>query len=277
MEYNNLTVTEFCHYLTGQFFKRSNKLLEIKSNDVQISELEMYRFIKEKTENFNHILFNIFIKELRNFSCCIPVEYIGSFRNKPVRFANSNFERDDTLKRYSLTQRIEYIREKTKLSKIKKGEIFAIDFIFPKLIEFSNLAEYEYKKICTLHDLSTPPPIQLTRTLKSTQQKYLFNKLIENELFLPKNTNYESFCHVFGGSVKPDDFEVLEWRETKQTLRELIVGLKNANIEITQHKYPIPPYFKKKGRIINNLPGHKKRETPESKKIAEYIKNIATR
>jgi len=124
---------------------------------------------------------------------------------------------------------------------------------------------------------NTPPPIQLTRTLKSTQQEYLFNKLIEKELFLPKNTNIESFCYVFGGCVKPDNFEALEWRHNMQTLRELIVGLKNPNIKITTHQYPIPPYFKKDGKIIKHLPGNKEIKTTESKKIAEYIKNIATR
>jgi hypothetical protein len=55
------------------------------------------------------------------------------------------------------------------------------------------------------------------RTFTTDEQKKLFNGLISGG-FLPKETNYNHFCYVFGGTPIPDDekpFERLMWKKPK--------------------------------------------------------------
>lgn len=115
-----------------------------------------------------------------------------------------------------------------------------------------------------------PTPSKLIKSLIDNQQDFLFSKLTENSLFLPTETDYKSFCFVFGNSIKPDKFIPLQWLQNKQLLRELITELKHPDIEITKNKYTLPAFFiDTKEKNILYLPTNKPKNDILSNKIVE--------
>lgn len=115
-------------------------------------------------------------------------------------------------------------------------------------------------------------PQKLFASISDNKLNFIYVRLTENSVFLPKNTDYNSFCYVFGNSERPTDFTRLVWKPNKQLLRELITGLKSPDIEISSHKYDLPPYFKnEKGENISYLPNNKSKQDPLSKKLKEIL------
>ncbi len=129
-----------------------------------------------------------------------------------------------------------------------------------------------YKKKWEIEEKQQPPQ-QFTKTLSEKQLEYLFNKLTENDVFLSKkDTDYSSFCYVFGGSMKPENFISLKWLQNVQLLREL---LKPILYNYREYKIDVPPYFKKKkGEIINHLPSNKPTKNIFSRKIIDIHKGL---
>lgn len=120
-----------------------------------------------------------------------------------------------------------------------------------------------------------PTPSKLICSLNDNQQSFLYSKLTESGLFMPTETDYKSFCFVFGNSIKPDDFKPLKWTQNKQLLRELITELKHPDIEITKNKYILPAFFidtKEKGILY--LPPNKTKGNTLSDKIVEISKKM---
>lgn len=117
------------------------------------------------------------------------------------------------------------------------------------------------------------PKPQFTKTLSEAQQMYLYKKLTEGDVFLSNSdTSYPSFCYVFGGSIKPEDFKPLKWLQNVQLLRELLAPLLTT---YKTQKFVIPPYFKKKkGVLINHLPGNKPTLNSLSPKIVSIHKGL---
>jgi len=141
--------------------------------------------------------------------------------------------------------------------------------------EFEIYREKKLKEFVSIEKkINTPPPAKLIKTLSENQQKYLFNQLTENSLFLPKETDFKSFCFVFGNSITPDNFNCLQWLKNKQLLRELITELKHPDIEITKNKFYLPDYFSdKKDKPILYLPTNK----PKTDKFSTKIVVITTK
>lgn len=120
------------------------------------------------------------------------------------------------------------------------------------------------------------PPLKFTKSLKDTQQIYLYNQLTGNGLFLPKETNYKAFCYVFGGNVKPYDFQPLKWNKNVQLLRELLLPLKHSDIsQATMEKEAGKYFVDKKGK---SRPLAKDNPKPDlnSDLVKNLVKNLAT-
>ena len=116
----------------------------------------------------------------------------------------------------------------------------------------------------------TDSPKKLIKTLDEKKQSYLFSALTENSLFFSTETDFASFCFVFGNSKQQDDFKPLQWMQNKQLLRELIAELKHPDIFITTNKYTLPNYFiDEKGNTILYLPTDKKINNKLSNSIAK--------
>ena len=124
-------------------------------------------------------------------------------------------------------------------------------------------------------ELEKTPPPKLTKSLSESQQTFLYEKLTENSLFLPIDSDFASFCFVFGNSLKPNNFKPLQWMQNKQLLRELIAELKHPNIFITTNKYTLPNYFiDEKGKTILYLPTDKKINNNLSNSIDKIAKKM---
>jgi hypothetical protein len=120
-----------------------------------------------------------------------------------------------------------------------------------------------------------PKPIRLIKSLSENQQIFLYNKLTENSLFLPIDSDFVSFCFVFGNSLKPNDFKPLQWMQNKQLLRELITELKHPDIEISKNRYILPAFFiDEKQKTILYLPTNKIKSDILSTKIVEISKKM---
>ncbi len=118
-------------------------------------------------------------------------------------------------------------------------------------------------------------PTKLIKSLTENQQNYLYNKLTENNLFIPAETDFNSFCFVFGNSIKPDDFKPLYWLQNKQLLRELITKLKHPDTFITTNKFTLPNYFiDRKEKTILYLPPNRPRLDNLSDEIEKIMKNM---
>jgi len=85
------------------------------------------------------------------------------------------------------------------------------------------------------------PPQHFTRPFTDKERQIIFEGLVSGG-FIPKDTNYNNFCHVFGGD-KTADFEPLQWNKTKQLARELLMNEKVRNREVSdteiQRKTPL--------------------------------------
>lgn len=167
-----------------------------------------------------------------------------------------------------------------------------LDYLSPKFIDVRNIKEAAraaanalkawryvifdaqwYADNVFIDDKITPPI--LIKSLSEKKQASLYKNLTEKSLFLPIDTDYDSFCFVFGNDKEPNNFIRLEWQQNKQLLRELITELKHPDIEISKNKYTLPPYFNdKKKKNIDYLPTNKPKPQTESEKLKDIVKKM---
>lgn len=108
------------------------------------------------------------------------------------------------------------------------------------IIELSNIFDSLSKEV-SIKKVSKADPI-LIKSLTIKQQTKLF-RMLKDKNFLPLDADFDSFCFVFGNSIKPDNFKPLQWLQNRQLLRELTKHLKRPDINIPTSKYKLPPYF----------------------------------
>ncbi|NCB67323.1 MAG: hypothetical protein EOM47_00555 [Bacteroidia bacterium] len=150
----------------------------------------------------------------------------------------------------------------------KMGQAAGIRYEF-EIYRQKNRSEFEPLAI-TLQSTQTPHP-KLIKTLSIIQQKNLFDMLIDNKL-LSSETDFNSFCFVFGSYLMPNDFKPLKWLKNRQLLRELITELKHPDVIVPTSKYILPNYFiDKNDKPITELPTN----TPKDLKIEHYLNNLA--
>jgi hypothetical protein len=108
--------------------------------------------------------------------------------------------------------------------------------------------------------ISKPSDLHFTRQFTDTEQRKLFDGLV-NGGFLPPKTIYSHFCYVFGATPIPDNekpFERLQWNKTKQLLRELLTNdkIKNEAVTTANIESKTPEFFNNKQgnpiRLANN-------------------------
>ncbi len=117
-----------------------------------------------------------------------------------------------------------------------------------------------------------------TKPLNIKQRKYLYEELMKGQ-YIPENTDFINFCHVFGGGDRPDHFEPLIWtglsQSPKQLLRELLIPLIHPEIKLVDMENLVPSYFSYKGKPMK-LAKDKKVFTQDSDNIKTILHNLAT-
>jgi hypothetical protein len=113
-----------------------------------------------------------------------------------------------------------------------------------------------------------------TVRLSKTQQNFLFEQL-KSGGFIAEDSDYNSFCHVFGGNQKPEQFKQLEWLKTKQLLRELLLPLIHLFISFPELKRQVPHYFTQSGRPLQ-LARNKTIPSTDSDTLNAIIDKLAT-
>ena len=66
LDYSNIDILDMCYFLNYKAELNSNEYLK-KFNPLLISKVEMYEYIKFKTDNFILIKFNLVIDEIRSY------------------------------------------------------------------------------------------------------------------------------------------------------------------------------------------------------------------
>lgn len=142
-----------------------------------------------------------------------------------------------------------------------------------------------YKSVeIAINELTTqfePEPNQLpkhfTKTLTTEQRNYLYRKLTEKGVFLPIDTDFESFCFVFGVDVKPNHFEPLKWQQNKQLLRELLEPLQHPDIKIkADFERNVSDYFIDKNNNVIVLSKNKVVESTLHDNLLTIIKRLTS-
>ncbi len=88
-----------------------------------------------------------------------------------------------------------------------------------------------------IEELTPEQPPQLTKTLSTDVQEYLFRRL--RGKFINENTNFHHFCFVFGYTPIPANNQPLEpikWEKCKQSLRTLLFDKAIKNDVLRPHE-----------------------------------------
>lgn len=166
MKYDNLGIVDFCNLLTGTEINLGHTY-----DWSAISKIELYNYVKSKTENFQPILLKIFVEELRdsvneiNFLILnahkvliSKIEYFTLDKFVPDLIDDESlFSRNAN---ESLRERVEYLLNVVPSLGFKKG--------VKKLFQLSDIAEMEYQR------LSEPVEIEdsnINETKLSRRQK----------------------------------------------------------------------------------------------------------
>lgn len=166
MKYDNLGIVDFCNFLTGTEINLGHTY-----DWSAVSKIELYNYVKSKTENFQPVLLKIFVEELRDSTNEInflitnaPKEFtseIGYFTFDKIApdfidYESSIFRNANE----SLRERVEDLLNIVPYLGFKKG--------VKKLFQLSDIAEMEYQR------LSEPVEIEdsnINETKLSRRQK----------------------------------------------------------------------------------------------------------
>jgi len=163
MKYHNISVADLCNFLID-----NGRPIEIIGKYNEFTKHEMYEFLKEKTDNFDFENFKYLISDIRNYANFIPFcvyeknpepNKINEDTGYPEDiFWTENIEFTYSLNNYfPLMFELEF-PENLSLKKriiVLKNKIPEANFHSTyKLIEFSDIAESEYKRVTE----STPEP-----------------------------------------------------------------------------------------------------------------------
>ena len=104
----------------------------------------------------------------------------------------------------------------------------------------------------------------LTRSLSTTQQRYLFDELT-NKGYI--KTSFENFCQIFGGVPFENSFEQIKWESNnKQSLKNLLKELKPQNTSIAEIVRRADLYFMDRNSKRVSLPA-KDRNHPNADEV----------
>lgn len=231
LDYSKISVTDMCYFLNDKAVLTNNNYIK-KFNPLLISKVEMYEYIKFKTDNFDKIKFQLVFDEIASY--CF--EYMDFYRLEKVdgKFINkyvTDYEID-----YNFTDKepYEYI---CRILELNKGLIVNCK----QIIEFIKIAEDLYKTIC-----ETPVQIaqksqdikqyQFTNDLTDTQRGKLYDLLVLHK-FIPESDK-AGFIWAFGGKNEKYTSFKTEWLKAKNLAVYLIEQL-CYDITATTHFWAI--------------------------------------
>jgi hypothetical protein len=125
---------------------------------------------------------------------------------------------------------------------IDKKTAISVAFCIRSLYNIANMQNSTNKPQPDIVELQPP---HFTQYITSDGKKKLFEGLTKVGL-LPKDTDYNHFNFVFGGTTIPDNekpFEPLKWFKAKQLLRELLEGVKTSDMKISEVERQVPSFF----------------------------------
>lgn len=232
MDFSKIDILDMCDFLNGKADLTTNNYLK-RFNPFDISKVEMYEYIKFKTDNFNKIKFQLVFDEISYYSFNMDFYRLAKVDGKILNKYVADYEVD-----YNFTGKepYEYI---CKTLELNKGLIVNCQ----QVIEFIKIAEELYQTVCEQapgNTLEVPPKQKpfagLLMELNDDQLEKLFNFLTtgqkhkanyyRNPYINKEKTDRQSFDYIFGkDKEKTENFKPIEWLATKQQLRELLTGL----------------------------------------------------
>lgn len=283
LDYSKFAVIDFCYFLNGKADLITNNYLK-KFNPYNFSKVEMYEYLKFKTDNFDKIKFQLVFGEISEY----VFGFMGFYKLKKVDGEFINVYEKCYEEDYVFTDKepYEYI---CKTLELNKGLMVNCQ----QVVVFIELAENLYQTICEQAPGNTQPPAPGNTLEGTTEQKPFAGLLMEldneqlerlYEFFDEETTDRLSFDYIFGkDKEKPENFIPIEWKETKQLLRELLTGLQKEKKYNRQNpetrelsneiKRQTPKYFimdKKPLKLANNKPV----PSLESDKIIKFLATI---
>ena len=276
IDYSMFSLNDFCIFLKCGDDYSLNRYLSRNFTPFDISEVEMYEYLKFKTDNFDNYKFKLVFTEISNL--CFgwnDLYYVESINGEIVNryIGNLKINTDiDFFKPYS------FLKSIFDIDKEKKKDFFMFT-------DFVKLAENLYQTICeqapgnTMEGTPEPKPFAgLLMELNDNQLEQLY------KFFDKETTDRQSFDYIFGkDKEKPEKFIPIEWKETKQLLRELLTGLQKEkkynrqNPETRELSNEIvrqtPRYFTKDKKPLE-LAGNKPIPSFRSDAIIKFLATI---
>jgi len=207
LDYSNIDILDMCYFLNYKAELNSNEYLK-KFNPLLISKVEMYEYIKFKTDNFILIKFNLVIDEIRSY----VFDYMDFYKLEKVngKFVNKyakDYKVDFSIK---YDEPYKYICRTLELNK-------GLMVNSQQIVEFIMIAEDLYKEHCESKPAPEPknkPKLnQLQTKLSDIQRGKLFDLLVLHK-FIPE-TDKEGFIWAFGGVNANYTSYSTEWLEPK--------------------------------------------------------------
>jgi len=190
---------------------------------------------------------------------------------EPVSIWNLNIHEISVFEDDTSIDISELIIYRDKFSEFKQQKIFSYFNQNKKLELFEKILIRLFANFSEPQQTGRADFKKLTKKLSIEQQKNLFS-VLTNENLLSKDSDFDSFCFVFGGDRMPDNFKPLKWLANRQLLRELLVRFENTDNKIPTAKYTLPPYFvNKKDKCITELPN----DRPKDLRIEHYLEKFS--
>jgi len=187
LDYSKISVIDMCYFLNGKADLTSNEYLK-KFSPLLFSKVEMYEYIKFKTDNFDKNKFQLVFDEICDY-CWVHMDFyrLEKVDGKFITSWGTDYQIDYSIESY---KPLEFIKSTLSLN---KGLIVNNN----QIIDFIELAENLYKEYCK----STPNQQSQTKQFKTNltdkQLGKLFDLLVQNG-FIP-DKDKEGFIWAFGG------------------------------------------------------------------------------
>lgn len=221
IDFSKFDITDWLYFLNGKAELTSNSYIK-RFNPYNFSKVEMYEYLKFKTDNFDKLKFQLVFDEICGFTFEMDFYRLVKKNGKLKIEWVPEFEVDYSIDFHKPT---EFIRKTLELNK-------GLTVNNQQVVKFIELAENLYQTICepspgnTQEGTTEPKPFAgLLKELNDNQLEQLY-KFLTNSFIDKEATDRESFDYIFGSNKeKPKEFRPIEWKETKQLLRELLTGL----------------------------------------------------
>lgn len=280
IDFSKISLSDMLYFLNDRADFASNESVFKDLDPFNFSKVEMYEYIKFKTDNFDKNKFELFINDLRLFD---PIfdrfskDEKGEIDLITENETNYNTEWHTDMKLHEYIYKLEKINEGLFISHLQ-------------IITFSEIAENLYQTICeqipgnTQEGTTKQKPFEgLLMELNDKKLEQLFT-FLEKRFIDRETTDRQSFDYIFGSNKeKPYNFKPVEWKGTKQHLRELLTGLQKEkkynrqNPETRELSNKIvrqtPNYFVKDGTPLN-LAANKPVLSYESDNIKNFLATI---